>query len=199
MKRASQRISLIAAALLTASPIAGTIALPVAIALLHRFGHLLRALAHRVEGLALRVHGAVGVAFAELRAGVAHGAVGGVEAAVVIALVAVLIAALAGVALLAFLTLLALLSLLREAALGHLVLQLLQAVAQRLLVLLQVRHRLVALLLAARAITPGILALLERLVAQLLLLADHVAESRSAPAPSRSRRIVRVAPSGDFP
>src|ERR1044072_320087 len=41
VQRASQRIGLIAAALLTAGPIAGTIVLPVALALLHRFGHLL--------------------------------------------------------------------------------------------------------------------------------------------------------------
>jgi hypothetical protein len=48
-------------------------------------------------------------------------------------------------------------------------------VAQALLVLLQVAHALVALL-AALAVAPGILALLVGLVAQLLLLADHVAE-----------------------
>ncbi|MGY3106114.1 hypothetical protein ACVWW7_002741 [Bradyrhizobium sp. LM6.9] len=129
----------------------------------------------------MRVHGTVGIALAELRAGIAHGPVGGVQTAVVITLVAVLIAILARLSLLTLLTLLAfliltLLPLLREAALGELVLQLLQAVAQRLLILLEVRHRLVALLLAARALTPGVLALLESLVAQLLLLADHVAE-----------------------
>ena len=62
-----------------------------------------------------------------------------------------------------------------HAALGQFLLQLLQAVAQPLLVLLQVAHALVALL-AAHAVAPRILALLEGLVAQLLLLADHVAE-----------------------
>src|SRR4051812_20282165 len=173
VKGATQRIGLIAAALLTAGPVAGTIALPVAIALLHRLGHLLRALAQGLERFPLRVHGTVRIAFAELRAGIAHGPVGGVQTAVVIALVTVLIAILARLSLLALLTLL---PLLREAALGEFVLELLQPVAQRLLILLEVRHRLVALLLAARALTPGILPLLESLVAQLLLLADHVAE-----------------------
>ena len=62
-----------------------------------------------------------------------------------------------------------------HAALGELFLQFLQAVAQALLVLLQVAHVLLALL-AAHAIAPRILALLVGLVAQLLLLADHVAE-----------------------
>ena len=64
---------------------------------------------------------------------------------------------------------------LSHAALGKLLLELLQAVAQALLVLLQVAHALIALL-AAHAVAPRILALLEGLVAQLLLLADHVAE-----------------------
>ena len=59
---------------------------------------------------------------------------------------------------------------------GKLLLQFLQAVAQPLLVLLQVAHALVATLLAALTILPRILALLEGLVAQLLLLADHVAK-----------------------
>src|SRR4051812_24678745 len=161
VKGAAERVGLIAAALLTAGPVAGTIALPVAIALLHRLGHLLRALAQGLERFPLRVHGTVRIAFAELRAGIAHGPVGGVQTAVVIALVTVLIAILARLSLLALLTLL---PLLREAALGEFVLELLQPVAQRLLILLEVRHRLVALLLAARALTPGILPLLESLV-----------------------------------
>src|SRR4051794_38627446 len=123
VKRATERIGLIAAALLAAGPVAGTIPLPVAIALLHRLGHLLRTLAQGVERLALRVHGAIRIAVAELRAGIAHGAVGGVQTAVVITVVAVLIAILAGLSLLALLallpllTFLAFLSLLREAAL----------------------------------------------------------------------------------
>ncbi|OKO73931.1 hypothetical protein AC629_36005 [Bradyrhizobium sp. NAS80.1] len=181
VKRPTERIGLIAAALLAAGPIAGTI-LPVAIALLHRLGHLLCALAQGLESFPLRVHGTVRIALAELRTGIAHRTIGGVQAAIVVALVAVLIVAiLAGLSLLGLLTflpllLLALLSLLREAALGEFVLQLLQPVAQRLLILLEVRHRLVALLLAPRAVTPGVLALLESPVAQLLLLADHVAE-----------------------
>ncbi len=78
--------------------------------------------------------------------------------------------------LLAALALLTLLPLLPEPTLGEFVLQLLETVAQSLLVLLQIAHALLALLLAAHAVAPGILALLEGLVAQLLLLADHVAE-----------------------
>ncbi len=62
-----------------------------------------------------------------------------------------------------------------HAALGKLFLQSLEPVAQALLILLQVAHALIALL-AALAIAPRILALLVGLVAQLLLLADHVAE-----------------------
>ena len=64
-----------------------------------------------------------------------------------------------------------------EAALAQLVEQLVDAVAQALLVLAQVAQLL--LTLAARlalAVAPHILALLEGLVAQLLLLADHVAQ-----------------------
>src|SRR5207237_8169992 len=78
--------------------------------------------------------------------------------------------------LLAALALLALLAALARghAALGQFILQLLEPVAQSLLVLLQIAHALIALL-AARAIAPRILTLLEGLVAQLLLLADHVA------------------------
>src|SRR5262249_36698899 len=150
-----------------------------------RLGHLLRALAQGVERLALRVHGTVGIALAELVAGVAHGAVGGVETVVAV-LVTILIAVLARLSLIALLTLLlpllaflTLLALLRESPLGEFVLELLQPIAERLLVLLQVGHALVALLallLAAHAVAPGILPLLEGLVAQLLLLADHVAE-----------------------
>src|SRR5947209_10920884 len=59
MKGAAEGIGLIAAALLAAGPVAGAIALPVAVALLHRFGHLLRTLAQGLERFALRVHGAV--------------------------------------------------------------------------------------------------------------------------------------------
>ena len=62
-----------------------------------------------------------------------------------------------------------------HAALGQFLLQLLEPVAQALLILLQVAHALVALL-AALAVAPRILAFLVGLVAQLLLLADHVAE-----------------------
>ena len=62
-----------------------------------------------------------------------------------------------------------------HAPLGEFFLQFPEPVAQALLVLLQIAHVLIALL-AAHAVAPGILALLEGLVAQLLLLADHVAE-----------------------
>src|SRR4029077_19042226 len=133
--------------------------------------------AARVQRPALRVHRAIGIALAEPAAGVAHRRIGLIEAVLAVTLVA-LLTLLALLALLtrllsalAFLAALAL----SHAALGEFFLQFLQPVAQALLVLLQVTHALIALL-AAHAIAPGILALLEGLVAQLLLLADHVAE-----------------------
>src|SRR3984957_9634620 len=176
VQRPSQRIALIAAALLPAGAIAGAVALAVAIALLHRFRKALGALAQRLQRLALRVHRPIGVTLAQPAAGIAHRAVGLAEAVLAVAIVSlfVLLALLTLLALLAALALLALLAL-PEAALGKLLLQFLQPVAQALLVLLQIAHALVALL-AAGAVAPRILALLEGLVAQLLLLADHVAE-----------------------
>src|SRR6476646_8831831 len=135
--------------------------------LLHRLGKVLGAPAQGFERAALRVDGAVCVALTELALGVAHGFARAPE-------------------LIHFaLTLLAL----AEALLAQLFHQLLELVAQTLLVLPQVAH-LVALLallallpfltlltaLPPLAVTPLVLALLERLVAQLLLLADHVAE-----------------------
>src|SRR6185437_9868850 len=162
--RPAERIGAVGARLLPAHALAR--ALPVAIALLHRLGELLGALAQRLERLALRVYRAVGIAVAELAAGVTHGAVGLAEAI------------LAVITLVAPLLLLVLVALLARshAALGELLLQFLQAVAQALLILLQVAHVLVAVLLAAHAVAPRVLALLEGLVAQLLLLADHVVE-----------------------
>ena len=53
--------------------------------------------------------------------------------------------------------------------------QLVEPVAQALLVLTQIAH-LVLALLPALTVAPHVLTLLERLVAQLLLLADHVTE-----------------------
>src|ERR1700722_9504443 len=174
VQRPSQRIALIAAALLPAGAIAGAVALAVAIALLHRFRKALGALAQRLQRLALRVHRPIGVTLAQPAAGIAHRAVGLAEAVLAVAIVSLFVL-LALLTLLAALALLALLAL-SQAALGKLLLQLLQPVAQALLVLLQGAHALVALLLAARPVAPRILALLEGLVAQLLLLADHVAE-----------------------
>ncbi len=63
-----------------------------------------------------------------------------------------------------------------HAVLLHVVEQLAQTLTQRLLILAQAVHCALIALLAAAAVAPGILPLLERLVAQLLLLADHVAE-----------------------
>ena len=108
----------------------------------------------------------------ELTARIAHRGIGLFQTVLAVALVGALLGALLTLfAALSFFTALAR----THAALGELLLQFLQPVAQALLVLLQVVHALVALL-APVAITPRILALLEGLVAQLLLLADHVAE-----------------------
>ena len=76
---------------------------------------------------------------------------------------------------LALLALLALLTLLAEPALAELLQKLVEAVTQPLLILAQVAH-LVLALLTALTVAAVFLALLECLVAQLLLLADHVAE-----------------------
>src|SRR3984893_13890303 len=185
VQRPSERIVQIAVALLAAHAVTRAVALSVALALLHRLCERLRALAQRVQRLALRIHGTIGVTFAELASGIAHRGVRLAEPvfiALLVALLAALLTLLALFALLAFLPLLALLAfltalgLLAHAALGKLLLQFLQPVAQALLILLQIAHALIVALLAAHVIAPRILALLIGLVAQLLLLADHVAE-----------------------
>src|SRR5207247_3575899 len=171
VQRPSERIGAIGTALLPADAIAGTVALSL-IALLHRLRETLGALAQRIQRAALRIHRAIGVALAELAAGIAHRGIGFAEAILALALLRVAVLPL--LPLLPLLTLLAALAL-SHAALGKLLLQLLEPVAQAFLILLQIAHALIALL-AAHAITPRILALLEGLVAQLLLLADHVAK-----------------------
>src|SRR3954454_3597312 len=176
-QRPAQRIAIAAAALLTAGAVAGAIVLAVAVAGLHLLRQVLRALAQRFQCLALRIHRAFRIALAEPAVGVAHRGVGVSQIVVAIAL----LAGIAVLALLALLTFLALLAFLALGALAHaapcqLLLQFAQAVAQALLVLLQFAHVLVALLVAAHAVAAVVLALLEGLVAQLLLLADHVAE-----------------------
>src|SRR5579871_411759 len=165
-----QRIARNVVTLLPASAVAGAVTLTVAVALLHGFGKALRPLAQGIERLALRIDGAIGVALAKLAAGIAHRVIGRAKTVIIIAGLAVAILP----RLLALLTLLTALAW-PHAALGQFLLQLLQAVAQALLILLEIAHPLIALL-AALAVATGILALLERLVAQLLLLADHVAE-----------------------
>src|SRR5262249_33618760 len=147
--------------------------------LLHHLGESLGTLPQRIEGAALGVHRSIGIAFAQGAFGIAHGVAGAPE------LVGF---ALAG--LLALLTLLALLSLLvlPEPALAQFLQQLLQLLAQGLLVLLEPAEllALLALLpllallsllaaLPALAIAPRVLALAVGAVAQLLLLLDHVA------------------------
>src|SRR5262249_27721681 len=102
--------------------------------------------------------------------GIAHRGIGLIKPVLAVALVArlALLARIAALALVAALVG-------THAALSQLLLQLLETIAQRLLILLQVAHALVALF-AAHAVAARVLALLEGLVAQLLLLADHVAE-----------------------
>src|SRR5262249_23502068 len=132
--------------------------------LLHRLGEVLRPLAQSFERAALGIDRAVRVALAELAFRLAHGVAGATE---LIHLPLPLLA-------------------LAKALLAQLLHQLLELIAQRLLILAQLAH-LVALLalptllallaaLSALAVAPLVLALLERAVAQLLLLADHVAE-----------------------
>src|SRR5262249_41021377 len=147
----SQRIGRVGGALLAASRIAGAVAGLVAVALLHRFGQTLGALAQRFERSPLRVHCALGITFAEPAGGIAHCRIGLVEPVLAVALLAAL-TLLALPLLIAALTLLAALAR-SHAALGKLFLQFLQPVAQPLLVLLQVAHALVALL-AAHAVAP---------------------------------------------
>jgi hypothetical protein len=90
----AQRIALVAAALLAAGAIAGTIALTIAVALLHGLGETLCSLAQSIERLALRIDGAVGIALAELAAGIAHRVVSRAKTILVIALLRFAILAL---------------------------------------------------------------------------------------------------------
>src|SRR5581483_9324802 len=129
----AERIGAIGPRLLAAHAVAEAVAGLVAVTLLHGIRKALRALAQRFERLALRVHGGIGIALAEPAAGIAHRAIGLGKAVLAIALIG------AGLALIALLAR-------PKAPLGQLVLQLLQAVAQALLVLLQIAHALVALL-----------------------------------------------------
>jgi hypothetical protein len=137
--------------------------------------------AQRIESAALRIHGAVRVALSELALRLAHRFIGFAE---LISLALPLLLPLA---------LLALARLLTHAALAHLLEQLLELIAKRLLPLLQVAHGILIALLAAlallallatlallvllaaltrlAALAALILTLLEGLVAQLLLLA----------------------------
>src|SRR6266446_6715277 len=132
--------------------------------LLHRLGEVLRAAAQSFERTALGIDRAVRVAFSKLTFRLSHGVAGAAE---LIHLALPLLA-------------------LAEALLAQLLHQFLELIAQCLLILTQLAH-LIALLallpllalltaLPALAIASLVLALLERAIAQLLLLADHVAE-----------------------
>ena len=110
--------------LLPAAGLAGTGAH--ALLLLHGLRHALCALAHRLERAALRVDRTVGIAFAELAFRLAHRFAGAAE-------------------LIHFATLLALLArLLTHAALAQFLHQLVELLAQRLLILAQFAHILLA-------------------------------------------------------
>src|SRR5437763_5031429 len=177
MQRATEGIGLLAAALLPPEASARPIALPLPISLLHSLREALRAFAQRFQRLALRINGRVGIALAQAVAGIAHRGVRLAEPVFAIALLIALFALLALLTLLAPLAALVFLATLPlpHAAFGQLLLQFLEPVAHPLLILLQIAHALIALL-AAHAIPPRILALFEGLVAQLLLLADHIAK-----------------------
>src|SRR5262249_30551129 len=156
--------------------------------LLKRLRKPLRAPAHSVDRTALAVDGAVRITLAKRAFRVAHGAVGISKIVAAIPLLTLL-------ALLALLTLLAILTflVLAETTLLHLLQKLFQLLAQRLLIPTQfakgVRIALLALLpllpllaalssltLLAALPAPLVLALAEGLIAQLLLLANHVAK-----------------------
>src|SRR5262249_35903042 len=132
--------------------------------LLHRLGEVLRAAAQSFERAALGIDRTVRVAFSKLTFRLAHGVAGAAE---LIHLALPLLA-------------------LAEALLAQLLHQFLELIAQCLLILAQLTH-LIALLallpllalltaLPTLAIAPLVLALLERTIAHLLLLADHVDE-----------------------
>jgi hypothetical protein len=130
--------------------------------LLHGLGEILRAAAQRFEGAALRIDGAVRIAISQLSFRFAHGLAGAAE---LIHLALPLLT-------------------LAKAMLAQLLHELFELVAQRALVLLQLAHlvallallSLLALLAALSALATLVLTLLERAIAQLLLLADHVAK-----------------------
>src|SRR5580692_8376044 len=90
MQGPSQGIALAAVALLPAGPLAGPIALTVAVLLLHGLGEALRPLAQGIQRLALRIDGTVGIALTELAAGITHRVVGSAQAILVAVTVAVL-------------------------------------------------------------------------------------------------------------
>src|SRR5262249_49617041 len=143
---------------------------------------VLRPTAQRLKRTALRIHGTVGIALPELTLRVAHGLAGLPELLAHIALA--LLALLAGL----------LTGLLPEAALAQLLHQLVELIAQSLLLLGEVAHAILALLallpllalltslslLAALSLSAAlpalVLSLLEGTVAQLLLPPDQVAQ-----------------------
>src|ERR1700710_2675374 len=102
IQRPPQGIVLIAAALLPAGAIAGSVALPLAFALLHGVGETLGALAQRFQRPALAIDGAFGVALPEPASGIAHRRIGVAKTVLAVALIA-LLTALALLALLSFL------------------------------------------------------------------------------------------------
>src|SRR5262249_39909861 len=142
----AERIGLVTAALLAAGAVAGAVLLTIAVARLHGLGEALRAIAQRLQRAALCIHRAFPIAFAEPAGGIAHLGISLIKAVLAVALIALLalLALLAGIAALALVA--ALLG--AHATLGQVILQLPETVAQRLLVLLQVAHALVALLAA---------------------------------------------------
>src|SRR6516165_10330152 len=156
--------------------------------LLHRLRQALRTFAQGIERAALRVHRAVGIALAEIAGSVAHGIAGVAELIeLLLALSLALCLVLAGRAL-PLLALLAFVVLAKAATLEFLH-QFVEPVAQRLLALPQIAKgiavglRVPEFALATAALTlllalllALLLSLLESAVAQLLLLADHLAQ-----------------------
>src|ERR1043166_8857799 len=112
-QRTAQRIVVAARALLAAGAVAGTVILAVAVARLHLLREVLRALAQRLDRLALRIHRAIRIALAEPAAGVAHRGIGIAKIVLAVAIVP-LLALLAALALLALLALLPLLRLTQD-------------------------------------------------------------------------------------
>src|SRR5579862_4627118 len=169
-QRPAKRIGiLLGARLAEPADTAGTLALPHL--LLHRLRQRLRPLTQSIERAPLGVDGVVGIAVAKIAFGIAHGLAGTAE--------------LVGAVLALPLAILALL-VLAQAVVLQLLEQFVEAIAQRLLVLLELAHSrallltLARLALAARRalriIAALLLPLLECAVAQILLLTDHVAE-----------------------